>query len=236
MKFINKIATWQNTTTPWIIIAFVFIVLVFIAHFFFQEFLYMKPCEQCVYIRFAMLIVAIGAILAMISPKNNVLKIFAYVFAFWGIWLGVEYSIVLNRIYDAVHSENPFSGIVGCKEVPVYPFNLPLYEWAPRWFLPTGECGMDMPVVPQEVYNNLNAVQKFFIGTPPKFEDGLYSNGWYLMPNTEFINMATFCLLIFIVCLVVIGAMFFSYILFQPRAKICALVVVIIVLTLKFLG
>lgn len=36
----------------------------------------MKPCEQCVYIRFDMLVMAIGGMIALINPANNIIKIF----------------------------------------------------------------------------------------------------------------------------------------------------------------
>lgn len=232
----SKMKFWQNSRVPWIIMALIMVGLTFVAHFLFQEYLYMEPCEQCVYIRFAMLVIGFGGIVAAVDPKNDYLKAFGYILAFWGIWLGIEYSVVLNHIHEVVHSENPFAGVDGCREIPIYPFNLPLHELAPGWFLPTGECGMDTPVIPQEAYNSLNAFQKFFIGTPPNFEDGLYSNGWYLIPSMEFMNMAICCLLAFVVCLIVLGGMFISYAFSDSKARIFALAVVIIVLVLKFLG
>ncbi len=60
------------------------------------------------------------------------------------------------------------------------------------------------PVVPENAYNHLNAFQKFFIGTPPDFENGLYSNGWYLIPSLKFINMAICCLIAFLCCFIVL--------------------------------
>ncbi|WP_257929638.1 protein disulfide oxidoreductase [Campylobacter lari] len=233
---VSRVSAWQNTRLPWLIMVIAMVGLTFIAHFLFQEYLYMEPCEQCVYIRFAMLTMAFGGILALIDPKNDYLKIFAYIFVFWGIWLGIEYCITLNHIHEVVHSENPFAGVDGCREIPIYPFNLPLHEWAPGWFLPTGECGMDTPIVPEDVYGSLNAFQKFFVGTPPNFEDGLYSNGWYLIPSMEFMNMAVCCLLAFVVCLVILGGMFISYAFSHLKAKIYALIVLVFVIILKILG
>ncbi|CAM4039847.1 protein-disulfide oxidoreductase DsbI [Campylobacter armoricus] len=234
--FIDIMSTWQNTRFPWVLMIVVTAGLTFIAHFLFQEYLFMEPCEQCVYIRFAMLVMAFGGILALINPKNDILKIFAYTFGFWGIWLGIEYCILLNTIHEVVHSENPFGGVDGCREIPLYPFNLALHEWLPGWFLPTGECGMDTPVVPEEAYGTLNAFQKFFVGTPPDLEDGLYSNGWYLIPSIKFMNMAIACLIAFCCCLVALGFMFIGYILSNSKARIYAGVVIVLVVLLKFLG
>ncbi|HEG3131152.1 TPA: dihydroneopterin aldolase, partial [Campylobacter jejuni] len=87
-------------------------------------------------------------------------------------------------------------------------------------------------------YNHLNAFQKFFIGTLPDFENGLYSNGWYLIPSLKFMNMPICCLIAFLCCFIVLFAMFIAYVLDKnkPNAKIFALVIVILVLVLKFIG
>ncbi len=99
---------------------------------------------------------------------------------------------------------------------------------------------MDTPVVSENAYNHLNAFQKFFIGTPPDFENGLYSNGWYLIPNLKFMNMAICCLIAFLCCFIVLFAMFIAYVLDKNKSntkKIFALVIVIFCfLVLKFIG
>lgn len=236
---INKIARWQDSRIPWVLMIIVTVGLTFIAHFLFQEYLYMEPCEQCVYIRFDMLTMALGGLIVLISPRNHVLKIFGYTLGFYGIWLGIEHCLTLNHIHEVVYMGNPFAGVDGCREIPIYPFNLPLHELAPSWFLPTGECGMDTPIVPEEAYSTLNAFQKFFVGTPPDFENGLYSNGWYLIPKWEFLNMAICCLLAFLACFVALFAMFISYVLDKSRTKVrfaIAVLVIVFVALLKILG
>ena len=81
-------------------------------------------------------------------------------------------------------------GVQGCLIQPRYPFNLPLHEWAFDWFLPTGDCGYDNPVVPDGAA--LDALQRYFID--------IYSDGWYLVPSIKFMNMAQCTLLGFGVC------------------------------------
>lgn len=232
----ERLCRWQDTRKPWAILITVTISLTFIAHFLFQEYFFMEPCEQCVYIRFDMFVIAMGGMIALINPANNIIKIFSYSLAFYGIWLGLKHCLTLNHIHDAIHSENPFAGVDGCRKIPIYPFNLPLHEWVPSWFLPTGECGMDSPVVPKNAYNNLDAFQKFFIGTPPDFENGFYSKGWYLIPSLNFMNMAICCLMAFLCCLIMLFAMFMSYVLNKSKSSAFALVIVILVLMLKFIG
>lgn len=199
---LNAFYMWQNTRCPWVLMASVGILLVCIAHYFFQHYLYMEPCEQCVYIRFAFFVMSLGGIIAAIAPKNIVLKTIGYILAFYGVILGIGYCLTLDKIHEAVHSENPFGGVDGCREIPIYPFNLKLYELAPDWFLPTGECGMDNPVVPEEEYEKLDSIQQFFVGTYDKeneelLEDGFYTQGWYLIPSLHFMNMAQACLIAF---------------------------------------
>lgn len=149
----------------------------------------MRPCEQCVYIRFAFLCMTLGGTLAGISPKNIILKLIAYALSFWGAILGIMYSLKLDKIHKAAHGDDHF-GVQGCLIQPRYPFNLPLYEWAFDWFLSTGDCGNDNPVVPDGAA--LDALQRYFID--------IYSDGWYLVPSIKFMNMVQCTLLGFGVC------------------------------------
>lgn len=96
-NIINKISNWQDTRTPWIIMVIISAGLVVTSHSFFQNYLYMRPCEQCVYIRFAFLCMTLGGTLAGISPKNIILKLIAYALSFWGAILGIMYSLKLDK-------------------------------------------------------------------------------------------------------------------------------------------
>ncbi len=228
LYWIDCFSKWQDTRSPWLIMSITMVGLVFIAHFLFQEYFYMRPCEQCVYIRLDMLIIALGGVIALINPKNAVIKILAYTLAFYGIWLGIEHSWTLNRIHEAISTENPFGGVNGCRDIPLYPFNLALHEWFPSWFKPVGQCGMDFPMVPNSVH--LNTFQDFFVG-----ENGLYSKGWYLIPSLKFMNMATCCFIAFLCSLILLFIMFISYVFSQKRI-IFIIITIGLVLILKILG
>ena len=52
---IGTIAAWQDMRWPWALMAAVCVLLVLVAHYMFQVWLYMAPCEQCVYIRYGFL-------------------------------------------------------------------------------------------------------------------------------------------------------------------------------------
>ncbi len=196
MNLVQKIAKFQDNRYTWALLIFVSVGLVVLAHSLFQEYVYMPPCEQCVYIRFAFLCMALGGVIAIIDPKNLVLAAVGYIFAFWGAVQGIMYSVKLAKIHAAVHGDDPF-GVQGCSTEPHYPFGIPLEKWAPDWFLPTGDCGYDSPIVPDGV--TLSGVQKYLVD--------LYQDGWYLIPSAKFMSMADCTLIGFSVCFVILTAM-----------------------------
>ena len=151
---------------------------------------------------------ALGGLIAIINPKNLLLALAGYLLAFWGAIQGIMYSVKLIKIHDAVHGDDPF-GVQGCSTEPHYPFGLPLERWAPDWFLPTGDCGYDNPLVPEGV--TLDGFQKYLVD--------LYGDGWYLIPSSKFMSMADCTLIGFGVCFVVLAAMFICKILTIKKLK-----------------
>lgn len=207
-KVINWFADWQDRRSLWLLMAFTGFILEQVAYQIFQKWLYMNPCEQCVYIRFSMFCLVIGGIIAAISPKQIVLKLVGYVIGFYGIIMGIGFSVKLNAIHKAVHSDDPF-GVQGCSAVPTFPFNLPLHKWMPDTFLPTGDCGYDNPIIPDgAVLSNMQQILTDF-----------YSEGWYLIPSQHFMNMAQAMLLCFVVCLLLLGVCFASWIIRLVRER-----------------
>ena len=194
MKFAEKIAKFADSRLPWAILVAVSAGLVILAHSLFQNYVYMPPCEQCVYIRFAFLCMALGGLIAIVNPKNLLLALAGYLLAFWGAIQGIMYSVKLAKIHDAVHGDEPFG--------------VPLERWAPDWFLPTGDCGYDNPLVPEGV--TLSGFQKYLVD--------LYGDGWYLIPSSKFMSMADCTLIGFGVCFVVLAAMFVCKILTLKKA------------------
>lgn len=190
---------WQRQRFLWLLMVVVCLFLVAVAHYLFQDYGYMKPCEQCVYIRYAFVVMAIGGIVAACNPKNVALRSIGYLFAFYGAIRGIMYSYKLDIIHKAAHSDDIF-GVQGCSAVPSFDFGLPLHEWLPDWFNPTGDCGFDAPTVPDDV--TLSGFRKAFVE--------FYQNGWYLMPSHEFGNMAQCCLIAFGVCAIILAFMLIS--------------------------
>jgi len=190
---ISTISRWQDQRFLWILMAGTSLFMVILAHSVFQHWLYMKPCEQCVYIRYAFFAMVLGGAVAAINPKKATLKVIGYVLAIYGCVKGVLWSVKLNKIHHVAHSDSPF-GVQGCSTEPTFPFGLPLDRWAPDWFKPTGDCGFDNPIVPAGA--ELSGLQQWLVD--------FYADGWYLWPPTHFMNMAQCTLIMFGVILLVL--------------------------------
>ncbi len=131
---VDTLVRWQERRFLWLVMSIAMGALIILAHSFFQIYLYMAPCEQCVYIRYAMLVMVAGGLIAAITPKNVVLKLIGCIAAFYGSIMGIRFSLKLNSIHFAVHNPDPDAlfGVQGCSTDPTFPFGLPLAEWAPE--------------------------------------------------------------------------------------------------------
>ncbi len=205
-KWIEKIAAFQDSRVPWILLAAIGLCLDLAAYSIFQKWLFMRPCELCVYIRFAMACLVIGGLVGTIHPKTLALKLVAYGVAVYGAAKGIAYSLALIRIGRAYHSDDPF-GVEGCSTIPAFPFNLPLHEWSPHVFLPTGDCGIDYPIVPPGAV--LSPLQKYLTD--------LYRDGWYLIPSCRFLNMGESMLLFFSLMLLVLLTCLVSWMIIKVK-------------------
>ncbi|SUX57965.1 disulfide bond formation protein [Citrobacter braakii] len=67
---VDTLVRWQEQRFLWLLMACAMGGLIILAHSFFQIYLYMAPCEQCVYIRFAMLVMVFGGLIAAINPQK----------------------------------------------------------------------------------------------------------------------------------------------------------------------
>ncbi|MGX2971774.1 disulfide bond formation protein B [Helicobacter sp. T3_23-1059] len=112
----------------WFFCAFCSFFLVGISHLFFQGYLFMQPCEQCVYIRYAFIVMGFGGIFLGVSDclalrkssnnmqkshtfnKNNIAhklsflsKILGFVLGFYGSVRGIFFAWVLLKIHRALN-------------------------------------------------------------------------------------------------------------------------------------
>lgn len=205
---VGTLARLQDERALWVAMAAISLFMVILAHSLFQNYLYMRPCEQCVYIRFAFFVMAAGGVVAAIQPRNPVLKVAGYAAAGWGAWIGMGYSLKLDAIHRAAHSDNPF-GVQGCSAEPTFPFGLPLDKWSPGWFKPTGDCGFDNPIIPEGA--QLDALQAFLTN--------FYADGWYIWPPAHFGNMAQAMIVAYGVTLLLLAAAFAAWTYTAARAR-----------------
>lgn len=134
---LRTIHHWQNFRATWLIM-FASALFLELCALGFQYILHMDPCERCVYQRLAVLLLMVAPLVMMIAPKHPGVRFISY-----GIWLaaaiyGLDSAITQTVDYAGF---NPFSS--GCSFRPTFPFDLPLYEWWPAMFMPTGLCGSD---------------------------------------------------------------------------------------------
>ncbi|WP_299728206.1 disulfide bond formation protein B [uncultured Endozoicomonas sp.] len=134
---LQTVHNWQNSRITWLIMLGTALFLELCA-LYFQYVMKLDPCEKCVYQRLAVMILVIAPALMMISPKQMSLRLAGY-----GIWIaGAVYGLkeALGQLAD--YGEfNPFTS--SCSLKPTFPFDLPLYDWWPGMFMPTGLCGAD---------------------------------------------------------------------------------------------
>jgi len=208
MGIAEKIAALQDRRIPWILLGITGLSLDMAAYNIFQNWLYMRPCEICVYIRFATTALVIAGILGAVNPGNLALKSAAYIVALYGTVKGLAHSLELIKIGKALRGSDPF-GVQGCSPSPSYPFGLPLHEWFPGIFLPTGDCGVDYPIVPDGAV--LSPMQKYFTD--------LYAEGWYLVPSWQFMKMEQCTLVAFASILSVLVVCLVSWVVVESKKR-----------------
>lgn len=185
MKILKSLKTLGNTRVFWIILGIVAIGIVLFSHFVIQEFLLIPPCEQCVYIRYAFMVLMLGCFIAALEPRSWIFKSIGVIVILYALVRGIVAARTLNTIHIAL-KEGIVFGLKGCSLEPQFDFNLPLDTWIPQLFRPLGFCGYDMPYVNME----LSPFREWFIA--------LYAEGWYVIPSLELGSMAQCALIIFV--------------------------------------
>ena len=150
---LDTLSLIQQQRAIWVLMLGSALFLILSAIFYFQLYLAMDPCELCVYIRFSQCCIVIAGLIILIDPKNHILKFLGLLLAWYAMIQGMMWSVELMHIHDAAHMEvnadMDFFAAAGdaagaaCSTDPRFPLNLPLDEWLPFEFEPTGGCGED---------------------------------------------------------------------------------------------
>lgn len=110
---------------------------------YFQYYLKLNPCIECVYERACFMFYGIAAIIGLTIPKNYFVRLSAS--ATWAIFsiLGLIISIE-HRGYEIAYKEslkNPFAASETCGFMANFPSFFKLDQWLPSVFEPNGICG-----------------------------------------------------------------------------------------------
>ncbi|GAA4899163.1 disulfide bond formation protein DsbB [Ferrimonas pelagia] len=110
----------------------------FAAALVFQHQMQLEPCLYCIYIRVAVLALALAALLGLLLPRHPFVSLFGFAAwlasAAWGLWLSLE---LVNK-----QSGTENVGLFGpsCDYIPNFPTWMPLHQWWPNLFQPRGQC------------------------------------------------------------------------------------------------
>ena len=134
---LTAIRNWQSSRLTWSIMLGTAVFLEASA-FYFQFGMGLNPCELCVYQRLAVLLLGVAAMIMLVAPRNILVRGAGYVVWISGALYGLRYAVQQIESYADF---NPFFS--SCNALPTFPFELPLHEWWPAMFMPTGLCGQD---------------------------------------------------------------------------------------------
>ncbi|UQZ90384.1 disulfide bond formation protein B [Deltaproteobacteria bacterium Smac51] len=137
--FWGTLGGWQNQRPLWLAGGLAALSLEIFSVAFFQKFLKLYPCELCVYIRFSMLAIFMGAMIAFINPRSALMKAAGYIVVIWGIIRGIIWDVALEMENLRAAGEHSVCSM----NAPAFPFGLPLDKLIPSHFMPLALCGED---------------------------------------------------------------------------------------------
>lgn len=134
---LKSFTQFAQSRSSWLILAGTALTLE-CAALFFQHIMKLDPCVMCIYQRLAVFGLLAAGLIGLIAPQNRAVRSLGLIIwgasASWGLKLALE-------LVDMQSNPSPFST---CSFLPEFPNWMPLHEWAPSIFLPTGMC-TDIP-------------------------------------------------------------------------------------------
>jgi disulfide bond formation protein DsbB len=110
------------------------------SHAYFQNYLELRPCELCVYIRFSMAAVFLGALVVALNPRRAVLQLAGGLIILWALVQGLVWDLRLKGLYSTASAQ---AYTLCSPSVARFPLGLPLDRWLPSHFAPAAPCGFD---------------------------------------------------------------------------------------------
>jgi len=103
------------------------------AALFFQHVMHLQPCVLCIYERVAVGGIALASLIGMVAPRQWFVRWVAY--AVWGVSAGWGLSLAMEHVGIQFGTSN-----LSCEFFTNFPAWLPLDQWLPAVFAPTGYC------------------------------------------------------------------------------------------------
>lgn len=133
----DALIRFSQCRTSWLILMLSAILLE-VAALFFQYGMDLSPCVMCIYIRVAVLGLILAGGIGAIAPQRIAVRLIAgLVWGISAIWGGM----LAKELVDIQSNPSPFAT---CAFLPDFPEQLPLHDWLPSVFMPTGMC-TDIP-------------------------------------------------------------------------------------------
>jgi disulfide bond formation protein DsbB len=133
----SSLISFAHSRLSWAILALSALSLELVA-LYFQYGMKLDPCVMCIYQRLAVFGLLGAGVLGLIAPASRIMRLLGGllwgVSSVWGLKLALE-------LVDMQNNPNPFST---CSFLPEFPSWMPLHEWLPDVFMPTGMC-TDIP-------------------------------------------------------------------------------------------
>ncbi|MCC5826520.1 disulfide bond formation protein DsbB [Alkalimonas sp.] len=108
-----------------------------LAALYFQYGMGLEPCIQCVYIRAAVAGILLAALLGLMAPGSGPIRVLACMG-----WLAAAiYGWMEARKLSEIEQLIADGGFYSCALFADFPDWLPLHQWLPAIFDPTGPCG-----------------------------------------------------------------------------------------------
>ncbi len=121
-----------RTRIPWLLVFGSAVALEILA-LYFQYGMGLDPCVLCVYQRGTVLGIAIGGLIGVVYPQQLFVRAIGYLAIAASAALGLRFALQHVAVIGGLSFE--------CGFLPDFPSWLPLHEWLPSVFQPTGMCG-----------------------------------------------------------------------------------------------
>jgi protein dithiol:quinone oxidoreductase len=104
---------------------------------YFQYELNLQPCIKCIYIRAAFTGLLLAGIVGLLAPKNALLRNVALLGVLASALLGIHQAYQLLEVEQLLAE----GGFFSCALFAEFPSWMPLDQWFPAIYEPTGSCG-----------------------------------------------------------------------------------------------